>query len=119
MILLNERYDSPLFSSTNEFVQIKQNTRTQTVEINRNIVGTLVAYSTKNEKVIDFEKALEYPMCSVPLSLANPDGSCRAMTKSKLLEVIVKECDSPLQHPSHQKILWGLLSSILWPSLEQ
>ena len=94
-----ERNDLPLFSSANKSVQIKQNTRTKAVEIDRNIVGTLLAYCAKNEKVTDFEKALEYPLCSVPLSLANPDGSCRATTKSKLLEVIVKKCDSPLQHP--------------------
>ena len=80
-------------------VQIKQNTGAKTVEINRNIVGTLLAYSAKNEKVTYFEKALKYPLCSVPLSLANPDGSCRATTNSRLLEVIVKKCDSPLQHP--------------------
>ena len=35
-----KRNDLPLFSSTNKSVQIKQNTRTKTVEINRNIVGT-------------------------------------------------------------------------------
>ena len=86
-----KRNDLPLFSSTNESVQIKQNTRTKAVEINRNIVGDLPAYCAKNEKVIDFEKALEYPVCSVLLSLAYPDGSCRATTKSKLLEVIVKK----------------------------
>ena len=98
-----ERNDLPLFSSANKSVQIKQNTRTKAVEINRNIVGTLLAYCAKNEKVIDFEKALEYPLCSVPLSLANPDSSCRATTKSKPLEVIVKKCDSPLQHPRESK----------------
>ena len=38
-----KRNDLPLFSSTNKSVQIKQNTRTKTVEINRNIVGTLPA----------------------------------------------------------------------------
>ena len=33
-----KRNDLPLFSSTNKSVQMKQNTRTKTVEINRNIV---------------------------------------------------------------------------------
>ena len=61
-----ERNDLPLLISANKSVQIKQNTRTKAVEIDRNIVGTLLAYCAKNEKVIDFEKALEYPLCSVP-----------------------------------------------------
>ena len=47
----------------------------------------------------DFEKALEYPLCSIPLSLANLDGSPRSTTKSKLLEVITQKCELPLQHP--------------------
>ena len=49
--------------------------------------------------MIDFEKALEYPLCSIPLSLANPDASPRSTTKSKLLEVITQKCELPLQHP--------------------
>ena len=50
--------------------------------------------------MIDFEKALKYPLCSIPLSLGNPEGSPRSTTKSKLLEVIAQNwCELPLQHP--------------------
>ena len=51
------------------------------------------------KNILDFEKALEYPLCSIPLSLANPDGSPGSTTKSKLLEVITQKCELPLQHP--------------------
>ena len=51
------------------------------------------------KRMIDFEEALEYLLCSIPLSLANPDGSPRSTTKSKLLEVIAQKCELPLQHP--------------------
>ena len=50
---LIKRNDLLLFSSTYKSVQIKQNTRIKTVEINRNIVGTLLAYSANNEKVLE------------------------------------------------------------------
>ena len=63
-----KRNDLPLFSSANKSVQIKQNTRTKAVQINRNIVGTLLAYSAKNEKVIDFEKHSNTP-CALFLSV--------------------------------------------------
>ena len=57
-------------------------------EINRNVIGTLLALSARSERLIDVQKALSYPLCSVPLSLANPDGSCRTTQKSKLSDVI-------------------------------
>ena len=38
-------------------------------------------------------------MCPVPLSLANPDGSRRVTTKSKLTEIIIKNVKSPVLHP--------------------
>ena len=94
-----KRNELSLFSNTNKSIKIKTSTKTKVVEFNRNIVGTLLAYSARNEKMIDFEKSLEYPLCSIPLSLANPDGSPRSTTKSKLLKVITQKCELPLQHP--------------------
>ena len=96
---LIKRNELSLFSNTNKSIEIKTSTKTKVVEFNRNIVGTLLAYSARNEKMIDFEKALEYPLCSIPLSLANPDGSPRSTTKSKLLEIITQKCELPLHHP--------------------
>ena len=62
------------------------------VEANRDVLGKLLATSTKHERTIDFEKALEYPLTSVPLSLANADGTRRMTQKSTLMDVFVKKC---------------------------
>ena len=87
-----KRSEFSLFSNTNKSTEKKTSTETKAVEFNRNSVETLLVYSSKNEKkMIDFEKALEYPLCSILLSLANPDGSPRSTTKSKLLEVITQK----------------------------
>ena len=44
-------------------------------------------------------KLLSILFCFLPLRLANPGGSPRSTTKSKLLEVIAQKCELPLQHP--------------------
>ena len=81
------------------FSAIRTSTKTKVAEFNRNIAGTLLAYSARTETMTDFELALEYPLCFISLSLANRDGSPRSTTKSKLLEVIIQKCELPLQHP--------------------
>ena len=53
--------------------------------------------------MIDFESALEYPLCSIPLSIANADGTPRKTTKSKLMTVIGRNCRSVLAHPSESR----------------
>ena len=55
--------------------------------------------SVESGQVVDFAKALEYPSSPVPLSLANPDGSHRVTSKSKLLKVILKHCNSQILYP--------------------
>ena len=68
----------------------------QDAEANRNILAKLLAYSAKTGKVIDFEKALRYPLYPVPLCLAHPDGSRRTTAKSKFKEVILLYCNSSI-----------------------
>ena len=63
-----KRNELSLFSNTNKSIEIKTSTKTKVVEFNRNIVGTLLVYSARNEKMIDFDKTPEYPLCSIPLS---------------------------------------------------
>ena len=67
---------------------LERSGKLKAVEVNRNVIGTLLALSARSERLIDFQKALSYPLCSVPLSLANPDGSRRMTQKSKLSDVI-------------------------------
>ena len=76
-----------LFSG--EQVKIKQTDQTKEVlKVNRDILGKLLSLSIKFQKPINFQEALMYPLCPVPLSLAFPDGTKRSTTKSKLLAII-------------------------------
>jgi hypothetical protein len=87
-----------LFKASSKKVSLTRSTVVKTVEVNREILGTLLALTAKTEKVINFENALEYPLCSVPLSLACPGGTPRKTAKSKLLDVLRKRCRLPLTH---------------------
>ena len=58
-----------------------------------------MAISARNERAVNFKTALCYPLCPVPLSLANPDGSRKATKKSVLQSIILKYAKEPVQHP--------------------
>ena len=62
----------------------------KSLEINRDILGKLLALSSKSGKPIDFEKALEYPLSPIPLSLCNGDGTMRKTNKSDLLQILLE-----------------------------
>ena len=94
-----KRVNLKLFKSTSRRVTAKSSTKAKCIEANRNILGALLAISGKNERVVDFDVALRYPLCPVPLSLANPDGSRRTTKKSNLQSVILKHCSRELTHP--------------------
>ena len=76
-----------LFKQCSKKVTVKVDNKVQTLEVNRNIISTLLAVSAKKQQVIDFESALKFP---VPLNIANADGSRRITLKSKLTEIIMK-----------------------------
>ena len=65
--------------------------------MSRNILGTLLAYSAKNEWAIDLKNALIYPLGPIPLALAHPDGSRRTTTKSQLMDEILTYCNDILK----------------------
>ena len=49
-----------------------------TVDVNHDILTKLSKISVRKGKtIIDFEKALKYPLGDIPLSLANADGTTR------------------------------------------
>ena len=83
-----KRNKPTLFSNTINTVKSKDKAKTQVVDANRNIMGWLLSLSTKYEKLIDFSIALSYPLYTVPLSLAFPDGTKRQTQKSKLLQIL-------------------------------
>ena len=94
-----KRNNLKLFSTGNRKVQIEPSTQVKTIEANRNNLASLLSLSAKTGQVIDFEKALKYPLSSVPLSLANPDGARRTTAKNKLQGIILDHCSNPVGHP--------------------
>ena len=74
------------FADAEKKVKIKAKSKAKDVEVQRDILGQLVAISTANKAAVDVDKALEYPLAPVPLSLATSDGSRRKTCKSKLLD---------------------------------
>ncbi len=106
-----------MFSSSSKKVTIEENKKVKCVEVNWDILGTLLSFSAKSEQAIDFAKALEYPLCPVPLSLASPDGSRRVTSKSKLFEVISKKVKCPVSHPREsqppKEIVWAFIVNMM------
>ena len=78
-----------LFKTACKKVEVIKNNKHQLVEINRNILANLLAYSAKSGRAIDFQMALQYPLSSVPLAFANPDGTRRVTKKSRLMEIML------------------------------
>ena len=65
-----------LFRSCSRKVNmLERSGKLKAVEVNRNVIRTLLALSARSERLIDFQKALSYPLCSVLLSLDNPARS--------------------------------------------
>ena len=83
-----------LFQSAGKKVVVKHSKKAKVIEINRNILRQLLAFSAKSEKCIDFEKALAYPLSPVLLRYAHPDRSRRTTAKSQLMEVVLFHCSA-------------------------
>ena len=62
-----------------------------TTEVNKNILGLLLAFSINKERAIHLPTALTYPLSQIPLSLATGDGKRRVTSKSKLIALFVQK----------------------------
>ncbi|KAG1652172.1 hypothetical protein GQR58_026483 [Nymphon striatum] len=87
-----------LFKNSSKKVEVKQDSKQSLVEVNRNILAKLLAHSAKTGSAINFQAALEYPLSSVPLAFANPDGSRRVTKKSQLMEVVLSYSEQETMH---------------------
>ena len=56
-----------VFHGTARKVKVEKNGNTKILEVNRNFLRFLLALSAKYGKNIDFQMALKYPLCAVPL----------------------------------------------------
>ena len=60
--------------------------KTKDVAVQRDILGLLMAVSSKEGAVVDLDKALSYALSPVPLALATSDGIRRQPYKSNLMD---------------------------------
>ena len=84
------RNNYKLFKTATKTVVAKTSNAVKTIEVNRNILGKLLYISANNDKPIDFETALKYPLSPIPLSICNADGSKRGTVESKLKKLILR-----------------------------
>ena len=71
-------------------VSIAKNNVIKSLEVNRDILAKILSISVQSGKPIDFEKALQYPLSPLPLSLCNGDGTMRETNKSDLLKILLQ-----------------------------
>ena len=62
-----------------------------TVDVNRNILGSLSAFSKSKERAIDLPAALAYPLSLIALSLSTGNGNRKETSNSKLIALLVDE----------------------------
>ena len=87
------------FKNISKTLVLKKSHKERKVEVNRDILALLVRLSLTSGLPVDFNKALEYPLSPIPLSIATPDGERRETVKSKLMEIIISTCRRPPQSP--------------------
>ena len=74
------------FDKINKKVCVSSKGKTRDLAVQRDILGVLMAESYKENKSIDIDKALCFPLAPVPLSMATGDGIRRKTAKSSLLD---------------------------------
>ena len=87
-----KRKKQPTFKSDEIKIKLRKKGDSKTaIEIERNILGMLLAESNKNNFVIDINKALCYPLSPVSAPLSTEDGCRRKTAKSALFEAAVSD----------------------------
>ena len=84
----NYQQSGKTFETSTKFT-VKYKHVQATVEVKRNILGSLLAFSISKERAIDLLAALDYPLSLIALSLATVDGNRRETSKSKLITLLV------------------------------
>ena len=88
---LIKRTSIAIFKDILKSAVVRKDNQSMTLQVNRNIIGALLSYSTKSGRAIDIERALKFPLSVVRLSIANGDGSRRETSRSKLMDAINPE----------------------------
>ena len=75
-------------------ITITKNNKVKVIEVNQNIINSLLSFINKSGKSINFEAALKFPLSPIPLSIANADGNKRKTNKLKLKNILCKYRES-------------------------
>ena len=78
--------------------KVEKDNKQRIIEVNRDILSWLVNLSVRSGMVINYEKAMEYPLSPVPLRIATAEGG-RRTSKSKLLDIINATLTMPPNSP--------------------
>ena len=79
------------FADKSKKAQVKVGVKCKDIEVQRDILGLLLATSYQEKAIINIDRALSYPLCPIPLALATSDGQRRKTCKSKLFEAALSE----------------------------
>ena len=75
---------------------IAKGKKTATIKANRDIIRSLLSFSAKNNKPIDWENVLSYPLSRISLCFSTADSNPQKTAKNKLQEVVLKKGDSTI-----------------------
>ena len=98
------RHKIKSFKTASATREVKKDNKSATVAVNRDIIGSLLSFSAKYEKPIDWDTALTYPLSPVPLSICSADGIRRKSNKSKLVETIFAQHKITREDPKQNNI---------------
>ena len=70
---------------------VKSKGKCKDLAFQRDILGLLVAYSSKHESGINLERALTFPLAPVSIPLSTADGAIRKTSKSKLYDASMND----------------------------
>ena len=88
------------FKMTAKSAKVDRNNKLRSIEVNRDILSWFVNLSVSSGMVINYKKAMEYPLSPVPLSIATAEGGRCTTSKSKLLDTINTTLPVPSNSPN-------------------
>eukprot|EP00795_Rhopilema_esculentum_P010166 gene10166-biopygen12783 len=112
------------FKDSSVKTRLKIKGKEKVLTFQRDILGTLVAYSNKHEAGVDLETTLSFPLAPVSMPLSTADGAIRKTVKSKLYEAAMSDLSivSPDELPpteilnTHYLDLAAAIQSLVGPT---
>ena len=71
------------FANSRKKTEVKVGVKCKDKNVQRNILGLLLAKSSQENPIINIDRALSYPLCPVPFALATRANTLKVKDKSK------------------------------------